>query len=99
MQSHKSRQYTAACRHEAVRLIPEQGYGVTEAARNLGSTAHMLGRWQRQIAPQNNGVYRGNGPLAADQEELPQLRKAVKRLRMERAIWKQAALFFAHESR
>jgi hypothetical protein len=35
MQSQKRRQYTEECRHEAVRLITEHGYGVTEAARNL----------------------------------------------------------------
>ena len=29
---------------EAVQLITEQGYGVTEAARNLGINAGMLGR-------------------------------------------------------
>ena len=98
MQSHKRRQYTAAFRQEAVRLITEQGYGVTEAARNLGSNAHMLGRWKRQITQQNNGGYRGNSPLAAEQEELQRLRQEVKRLRMERESLKKAALFFANES-
>jgi transposase len=56
MQSPKRRQYTEACKREAVRLITEHGYGVTEAARNLGINARMLGRWKRQVEQQTNGV-------------------------------------------
>ena len=98
MQNPKRRQYTAEFRHEAVRLITEHGYGVTEAARNLGINAKMLGRWKRQIEQQHNGVSRGNGQLSAEHDELLRLRKEVKRLRMEREILKKAALFFANES-
>jgi transposase-like protein len=56
MQNPKRRQYTAEFRHEAVRLITEQGYGVTEAARSLGINTNMLGRWKRQIEQQRNGI-------------------------------------------
>jgi transposase len=59
----------------------------------------MLGRWKRQAAWQTNGSSGSNGPLTAEHEAHLQLRKEVKRLRMEREILKQAALFFAHESR
>jgi transposase len=98
MQSQKRCQYTAEFKREAVRLVTDHGYGVSEAARNLGINATMLGRWKRQIEQQNNGVYRGNGHLSAEHEELLRLRKEVKRLRMEREILKKAALFFASES-
>jgi transposase len=98
MQNPKRRQYTAAFRHEAVRLITEQGYGVTEAARSLGINTNMLGRWKRQSEQQRNGSARGNGHLSAEHDELVRLRQEVKRLRMEREILKKAALFFANES-
>jgi transposase len=98
MQNPKRRQYTAEFRHEAVRLITEHGYGVTEAARNLGINTNMLGRWKRQIEQQRHGVVRGNGHLSAEHDELVQLRQEVKRLRLEREILKKAALFFANES-
>jgi transposase len=98
MQKPKRRQYTAEFRHEAVRLIMEHGYGVTEAARSLGINTNMLGRWKRQSEQQRNGVARGNGHLSAEHDELVRLRQEVKRLRMEREILKQAALFFANES-
>jgi len=99
MQNPKRRQYTAAFRHDATRLVTEHGYGVTEAARNLGSNAKMWGRWKRQSEQQNHGVSRGHGQLSVDHDELLRLRKAVKRLRMEREMVKKAALFVATESR
>jgi DNA invertase Pin-like site-specific DNA recombinase len=56
MQREKRRQYTEEFKCEAVRLITEHGYGVTETARNLGINAHMLGRWKRQVEQQHHGV-------------------------------------------
>ena len=92
MQSHKRRQYTEAFKREAVRLVTDHGYGVSEAARNLGINATMLGRWKRQVEQQQNSVYRGNGHVSAEHEELLKLRKEVKRLRMEREILKNGSV-------
>jgi transposase len=58
----------------------------------------MLGRWKRQVEQQPNGVYRGNGYMSAEHEELLRLRKENKRLRMEREILKKTVSFFASES-
>ena len=56
MQRQKRRQYTEEFTCEAVCLVTDHGYGVTETARNLGMNAHMLGRWKRQVAQQHHGV-------------------------------------------
>ena len=45
----KRRKYSQEFKEEAVKLIIEQGYQITEAARNLGVNGNMLGRWKRQI--------------------------------------------------
>jgi transposase len=74
------------------------GYGITEAARNLGINATMLGRWKRELEDRENGAFPGKGRLSPDQEELHRLREENKRLRMEREILKKAAAFFASES-
>jgi hypothetical protein len=47
MQSNKRRQYTEEFKREAVRLVTDSGYGMSEAARNLGINTTMLGRWER----------------------------------------------------
>lgn len=96
--SEKRRQYTDEFKREAVRLVTDHGYGVTEAARNLGIHANMLGRWKRQAEQQNYRVFKSNGQVSAEQEELQCLRKEVKRLRMEREILKKTVSFFASES-
>ena len=98
MPSHKRRQYTEECKREAVGLVTNQGYGVTEAARHLGIHANMLGKWKRQMERQPNGSMGGNGHLSSEHEELLRLRTENQRLRMEREILKKAALFFANES-
>ena len=66
----KRRNYGDDFKREAVRLVTEHGYGVSETARNLGINAHMLGRWKRQAEAPENGARAGNGRLSAEQEEL-----------------------------
>jgi transposase len=89
---------TAEFKREAVRLVLAHGYAITEAARNLGINATMLGRGKRDFEAQENGVFPGKGRLSPDQAELYRLREEHKRLRMEREIFKKAAAFFANES-
>lgn len=98
MEKQQRRQYTAEFKREAVRLITDHGYGVTEAARSLGINARMLSRWKRQSEQQANGNFGSNGQMSDEHEELLRLRKEVKRLRMEREILKKATAFFAKES-
>jgi transposase len=98
MPSHKRRQYTEEFKREAVGLVTNQGYGVTEAARHLGIHANRLGKWKRQIERHPPGRLGRNGHRSSEHEELLRLRKEHQRLRMERAILKKAALFFANEA-
>ena len=96
--SAKRKIYTAEFKREAVSLITNHGYGVSEAARNLGLHANMLRKWQRNLEQQGAHAFPGNGRLTPAQEELHRLRQENKRLRMERDILKKAALFFANEA-
>ena len=98
MLTEKRRVYTAEFKREAVRLVTDHGYGVTEAARNLGINVKMLGRWKQQAEQQTNSRLGSTRPMAAENEELLRLRQEVKRLRMEREILKKATAFFAKES-
>lgn len=95
----KRKTYTAEFKHAAVCLVTEQGYGVSEAARNLGLNVNMLRRWKRELTERANGAFPGKGHLSPEQEELHRLRDEVRRLRMERDILKKAAIFFANEAK
>jgi len=93
----KRKKYTQEFKEEAVKLITEQGYQITEAARNLGVNVNMLGRWKREIEGcGEDGL--GLKGSAAMQAEVARLRKENKRLKMEREILKKAAVFFAKET-
>ena len=94
----KRRSYTKQFKIDAVKLVTEQGYNISEAARNLDLHPNLLRRWRDQL---NNGhaqSFPGKGHMISEKEELNQLRKENKRLRMEQEILKKAAAFFAKES-
>jgi transposase-like protein len=59
-----------AIKREAIRLVTEQRYGVSETARNLGINAHLLGRWKRECDTKASAAFPGNGWMASDKEEL-----------------------------
>ncbi len=93
----KQKQYSKQFKIDAVKLVTEQGYKVSEAARNLGIHHTSLRHWKKQLETDGNGSFPGKGHMTAEKDELYQLRKEVKRLRMEREILKKAAAFFANE--
>jgi transposase len=60
----------------------------------------MLGRWIKENEADNNGqAFRGNGKLTPDQEEIRRLKIENKQLKLERQILKEAAVFFAKETK
>lgn len=94
----KRKRFSRQFKVDAVRLVTEQGYRVTEAARNLGIHPNMLSRWKRQLEAESEDAFPGKGQMTPEKEELHRLRKRVKQLEMEREILKKAAAFFAKES-
>jgi len=95
----KRKNYTAEFKQEAVRLVTEQGYSMSQAARNLDININMLRRWKHQMNEQGQDAFPGKGRLLPEQEELYRLREENKRLRMEREILKKTVTFFANELR
>lgn len=92
------RTYTKQFKTDAVKLVTEQGYKLSEAARNLGIDPSVLRRWKTQLETEGSDAFPGKGHMSLDNEELARLRKENKRLRMERDILKKATAFFAKES-
>ena len=94
----KRKQFSKQFKIDAVKLVSEQGYNVSEAARNLGIHHSSLRRWKKQFETNGNQAFPGKGHMSPEKEEIDRLRKEVKKLRMEREILKKAAAFFANES-
>ena len=93
----KRRSFSDEFKAETVRLVRESGKSVGAIARELDLTETALRRWVEQAE-----IDSGRGPAGAlttsEREELVQLRRENKRLRLEREILKKATAFFAKES-
>ena len=74
--------------------MTDEGYSISQAARNLDINANMLARWKQQLTGES-----AKSQLPVDeQEELKQLREEVRQLKLEKEILKKATAFFAKES-
>lgn len=87
MKTRKS--YSKEFKLDAVSLVTEQNYKIAEAARSLGISANMLGRWLKEQESEGAHAFRGNGKLTPEQEEIRRLREENKRLKMEKEILKK----------
>ena len=87
------RKYSEEFKREAVALVTEQGYKLAEAARNVGVNANLLSKWRDRFAEES-----AETRLTGDErEELKQLRKENRLLKMEKEILKKASQYFAKE--
>ena len=93
------RKYSQEFKNDAVKLVTEQGYRLSEAARNLDVDVSVLRRWVVGSERDKSAAFSGNGRMTPEQEEIRKLREENKRLLMEREILKKAAAFFANESK
>ncbi len=88
------RRYTAEYKEEAVKLVTEEGYSISQAARNLDINANLLARWKQDLTRKPDEDELSSG----EKEELKQLRAEVHQLKLEKEILKKATAFFARES-
>ncbi len=90
------RQFDDEFKAGAVRLVLDEGEPVSRVARHLDLTRSALRNWVDQArADRTKGR---TGLTSEEREELRQLRKENRRLRMERDVLKKATAFFARES-
>ena len=97
MAKRKRRAFTTEFKAETVRLVRESGKSVGAVARELDLTETELREWVRQ-AEVDAGRGAPGALTTAEREELGQLRRENRTLRMERDILKKATAFFAKEN-
>jgi transposase len=88
------RPYPAEFKARAVQLYRESGRSLREVSEELGVSLEALRQWIKQSAVDAGEA---QGLTSSEREELRQLRREVKTLRMEKEILKKAAAFFATE--
>ena len=86
--------YDLEFKTSAIKLVTEQGYKISEAAKSLGVSSKSIRDWVKLHHNPN-----GQRSKYEIEQELRQLKEENKRLRMERDILKKATTFFAKESK
>lgn len=89
------KRYTEQFKIEAVKQITERGHSLPDVAKRLGVTPKSLYDWKVKYGDQS-GQYQKDKAVEAENRAL---KAEVKRLTMERDILKEAAAFFAVESK
>ena len=93
----KRRKYSEEFKREAVGLTRQPGASVSEVARDIGIGANLLFRWRRKFEGEGKKAFPGSG-VARDQELLA-LKRELAKVKRERDFLRDAAAFFARESK
>jgi transposase len=86
-----NKKYPDEFKQEAVRQVIEKGHSVTDVAKRLGISDKSLYYWVSKA--------KVSASQSAEQEEIRKLKVELKRVTEERNILKEAAVYFASESK
>ena len=92
----KRRKYSEEFKREAVGLTRQADASVSQVARDIGVGSNLLFRWRREFEAKGK-AFPGSG-VARDQEVLA-LKRELAKVRRERDFLRDAAAFFASESK
>lgn len=86
--------YPETFKIEAVKQITERGRPVADVARAIGVSSHSLYAWLKQYGKPDQQIEE-----SALQAEIRRLKTELRQVTEERNILKEAAAYFASESR
>lgn len=89
------KRYAEEFKIEAVKQVTDRGYKIGDVAQRLGVTTKSLHDWIKKYG--NAGSQ--HQTITSQQDELRQLKAQLRRVTEERDILKEAAVFFAGESK
>jgi len=80
---------------EAVRQVTDRGYKPKDVAERLGVTTKSIHNWIKQFGTETNESQK----LSEQDTEIKKLKAELRRVTEERNILKEAAVYFAGESK
>ena len=89
------KRYPEEFKIEAVKQVTDRGYKVGEVARRLGVTPKSMHEWIKRYGDSSDK----HQAITAQQAELRRLKADLRRVTEERDILKEAAVYFASESK
>ena len=90
--------YTPEFRLESAQLVIEHGYSIREAAEAMNVSKGSIEIWVRQLRNKQKGVLSKGAPLTAEQQEIRELKKQIKRKELENEILKKATALLMSDS-
>jgi transposase len=91
------RKFSDEYKREAVRLATQPGVTKSQVAAELGINANLLGRWCKDYLTNGGAAFPGQGKPR--DEEMASLKRELARVKKERDSLREAASFFARESK
>lgn len=90
-----AKRYTEEFKIEAVKQVVERNYKISDVADRLGVTTKSIHNWIDKYGKPSSQHER----IDTQQDELRKLRAQLRRVTEERDILKEAAVYFAGESK
>jgi transposase len=93
----RRKRYSAEFKREALRRANEPGVTDVLVAEELGISARQLRRWRDAVNRDDESAFPGQGK--SRDEELTRLKRKLAKVEQERDFLKEAAAYFAKESK
>ena len=93
----RRKRYSAEFKREALRRANEPGVTDVLVAEELGINAQQLRRWRKALQQAGDDAFPGQGK--SRDEEITRLKRRLAKAEQERDFLKEAAVFFAKESK
>jgi transposase len=93
----RRKRYSAEFKREALRRANEEGVTDVLVAEELGINARQLHRWRDAARRDGENAFPGEGN--ARDQELMQLKRKLAKVEQERYFLREAAAYFAKESK
>jgi transposase len=93
----RRKRYSAEFKREALRRANEPGVTDVLVAEELGISARQLRRWRDAVNRDGEDAFPGQGK--SRDEEITRLKRKLAKVEQERDFLKEAAAYFAKESK
>jgi transposase len=93
----RRKRYSAEFKREALRRADEPGVTDVLVAEELGISARQLRRWRDSVKQHGEEAFPGQGK--SRDEEITRLKRKLVKVEQERDFLKEAAAYFAKESK
>ncbi len=93
----RRKRYSAEFKREALRRAGEEGMTDVQVCEDLGVSTRQLRRWRDELRVHGGNAFPGHGKSHV--QELTKLRRELAKVKQERDFLKEAAAYFAKESK